>query len=174
MNPVTLRNQRRYTEKSSLTLAELKCIANKPEEDVRPTNEAPSTKTTEETESENQPNGTKDDKLNVEILDLLTVTFEKYRHTDLSERKKPRKYQSSKVNTEKLEDMSYALKTILLSHRDIDLSNLNTLYYPAAIVLAGTNGPNPNSKYTKMDPYASIKTQIEEVRKWIGKLTAAK
>ena len=67
------------------------------------------------------------------------------------------------------------LLTQLISNelREIGLHDLNALHYSAAVTLAGTQEITETSKQQPNDPDIKIKKQIENIRKWIGRLTMA-
>ena len=56
----------------------------------------------------------------------------------------------------------------------MSIDELNALHYTVAITLAGEQPPkNSDTQKERPDPDAHIKTKIEKVRKWIGRLTMA-
>ena len=77
----------------------------------------------------------------------------------------------SNKNKERLRDMNMILTEFLTSSPKLSITELNTLHYSAAVVLAGAVR-KPTQLRSRKDPDSWIKEQIEKVRKWIGKLTA--
>ena len=54
------------------------------------------------------------------------------------------------------------------------IDELNALHYTVALTLAGEQPTKDSNKQKERpEPDAHIKTKIEKVRKWIGKLTMA-
>ena len=55
----------------------------------------------------------------------------------------------------------------------MNITELNALHYSAAVILTGTQKTCDNNPKDRPDPDEIIKKKIEQVRKWIGRLTMA-
>lgn len=82
----------------------------------------------------------------------LIVMFDKHKCMELSERVKPKKYRMNKENEEKIEDINNILTEFLNSNPNLTITELNTLHYTAAVVLAGTV-EKPTHRNRNVNPY---------------------
>ena len=84
-------------------------------------------------------------------------------------RETPRKFRINKANLLKLDLMN----EIITEHNfQIDnLTDLNSLHYAAALTLTGDREPKP--PHSIHEPDQNLNNQIENIRKWIGRITAS-
>ena len=170
LNANTLSTQRRLVEKN-LTNMEKATILNLVN-GTQPENEAQAE--IEETE-EPVDYMTLDEEM-IKMQEELIVRFEHAKMNNFDDRKIAQKFIMHKDNRKRMENMNNIL-TISIKKSTIrinDLTELNALHYAAAMTLAGvkeTKTLTPKHKH-RTDEIGD--EEINKVRKWIGKLTAAK
>ena len=82
----------------------------------------------------------------------------------------PRKIRLNKENQTTLDLMNEILEEDIFLIEN--LTDLNCLHHAAAVTIAGEK--EPKSTHSPREPDQNLKKQIEQTRKWIGRLTAKK
>ena len=81
----------------------------------------------------------------------------------------------TKENRERLHCIHNILTVYLTKSHITNISDLNTMHYSAAAVLAGVIEKKEETNPTNLkDPDEPIKKKIDKTRKWIGRLSAVK
>ena len=185
MNAVTLNNQRRVVEKW-LTQSEKEQIMNEATREEQNVIEemqnnvlpkAPDRTPKDNDDTNNTNTNDMEIELNEEEIKMkneLTVMYHRIKEEDINTAKRPKNYPMNKTNKKNLTIMNKILTQLISNElREIGLHDLNALHYSAAVTLAGTQEISKPNKQQQNDPDIRIKKQIENIRKWIGRLTMA-
>ena len=70
--------------------------------------------------------------------------------------------------------MNRVLAKFIYKYPINDITELNALYYAAAVVLAGVKDPKPIKTKHPFEPDKFIDKEIKRIRRWIGRITEIK
>ena len=99
----------------------------------------------------------------------VIAAFDIHRMVPLIDRNRPKKFPLIPENREKLRAMNRALEQ-LMTERDFDLTELNTLHYTVATTMAGTIIAKSATPTTQTDPDACTKKRSKQPGKQFGGL----
>ena len=88
----------------------------------------------------------------VELMSSMTVLFERNKNLELDQRQRPKRFVMSNGNKIKLKEMNAVLTNFMESRENITITDLNTSYYTAAIILAGAVTPHNQNRTNHTGP----------------------
>ena len=173
MNPNTLNTARRYAEQHTLTAREMENIrkaeegrinppmtANpQPNDEIPPEINHTTTGNITSLNLETQPPTETREITHTNTLDHLIIMYETFKYTKLNERMRPKKFHLTKKNKIKINKMNTTLTDFLHTQTNLSITDLNTLHYTAAVILARTIKPQPPTNKNRQDPNQRTKTK---------------
>jgi len=155
MTPNTLNTARRYAEKHTLTTREMEDIQKEVKRQTNPPTNPPAN-------LDPKPNGESS-------LEINSPTAKNNTPLNQGLEPPPREEGIDSIM------MDLLITTAFLStQQNINITDLNTLHYTAAVTLARTKQKQPLTTKNNQDPNEADQKKINKIRRWIRKLTAIK